>query len=338
MVNNVTTADPRIAAYLAGVAAALDDLPRGDREDLLAEVEEHLADLSHESAAPLSVRLGEPGQYAAELRASAGLPPRGRTSRAAVTRGLVSARDALLAGPWAGPVTGFLTSLRPVWWVARGWLLVTGIFVALLHAHWSYRIPWVPRLWSGPIGLLAVLAAAVVSVMVGRHTWGGSARRVVVGVNVVLALAALPVLSSLADVAQSRAGQAGVTVRYYPQVPQQGVINHGDPVRNIYPYDANGHLLTDIRLYDDLGRPLDLQLGYDPNRRAVFDRTGQLATNAFPLRYFEPGTRVVANPGAGPQVAAPPLVPQPMRPATTPGASQTTAGTSPTTPAVPSAG
>ena len=83
-------------------------------------------------------------------------------------------------------------------------------------------------------------------------------------------------------------------------------------MRNIYAYDAAGRLLTDVRLYDDVGRPLDLQLGQDPDRRALFDTLGQVATNAYPLRYFEPGTRVVADPSAGPQVVVPPLVPQPM--------------------------
>ena len=307
-----TTTDPRVETYLAGVAAALGDLPRADREDLVEEVREHLDDLVHESDTPLTVRLGEPEAYAAELRASAGLPPRGRTSRATVTRTLGSAREALRSHPWARPVLAFLTSVRPLWWVARAWVLVTAVFVVFLHAAWSFRVPLAPRLWSGPIGVLVVLAVALVSIQAGRHPWGLRGRRVVAGVNVVLALAVLPVLSSLADATQWRARQAAVVVQYYPQAPQQGVISQGETVRNIYAYDAAGRLLTDVRLYDDTGRPLDLHLGYDPNRRAVFDSTGQLATNAFPLRYFEPGTRVVANPSAGPQVVAPPLVPQPM--------------------------
>jgi hypothetical protein len=318
MVNTVTTADPRVETYFAGVAASLGDLPRADREDLLEEVREHLGDLVQESDAPLTVRLGEPEAYAAELRASAGLPPRGRTSRVAVTRTLGSARDAMMGQPWVRPAREFLTSVRPLWWVARAWLLVTVVFVVLLNAQWSSHVPVVPRLWSGPIGVLVVLAASVVSIQVGRHSWGPRGRRAMAGVNVVLAIAALPVLSSLADATQFRLQRSAMVVQYYPQVPQPGVLSQGEPVHNIYPYDAAGHLLTDVRLYDDNGRPLDLHLGYDPNRRAVFDRTGQLATNAFPLRYFEPGTRVVAHPAAGPQVVAPPLVPQPMRAGATP--------------------
>jgi hypothetical protein len=220
-------------------------------------------------------------------------------------------------------VSGFLTSLRPVWWVLRAWILVAAVFVVALHAGWSHRMPLVPVLWSGEGGLLVVLAVAVVSVLVGRRAWGRRTARVLLWVNAVLALAALPVLASVAASTERNITSA-VEVRYYPQPLRHGFSSSGGvPVLNVYPYDANGHLLTDVRLYDDRGLPVDLGLGYDPNRRAVFDRTGQLATNAFPLRYFEPGTRVVANPSAGPQVVVPPLVPQPMTASATPQANAT---------------
>jgi len=320
-----TTTDPRVDCYLTGVAAALDDLPRSDREDLLEEVREHLDDLVHESDAPLTVRLGEPEAYAAELRASAGLPPRGRASRAAVTRILGSARGALMAQPWVRPALGFLTSVRPLWWVARAWLLVSAVVLAQWGSWgaWSTRLPLVPHVGSGLTGALVVLVVAVVSVQVGRRTWGVRARRVLLGVNAVLVVAAIPVLASLSDATERTVMQPNTTVQYVTVPPQPGTWSQGYRVLNVYPYDASGHLLTDVRLYDNLGRPLDLQLGQDPNRRAVFDRTGQPATNAFPLRYFEPGTRVVANPSAGPQVVVPPLVPQPMTASATPQASAT---------------
>ncbi|MGZ4598667.1 HAAS signaling domain-containing protein [Oryzihumus sp.] len=320
-----TTTNLRVDSYLTGVAAALDDLPRGDREDLLEEVREHLDDLAHESDAPLTVRLGEPEAYAAELRASAGLPPRGRASRASVTRTLGSARDALLAQSWVRPVLGFLISVRPLWWVARAWLLVSAVVLVQWGSWgaWSTRLPLVPHVGSGLTGALVVLVVAVASVQVGRHGWGVRARRALIAVNAVLVVAAVPVLASLSDATERTVMQPNTTVQYVTEPPQQGTWTRGYRVLNVYPYDANGHLLTDVRLYDDLGRPLDLQLGQDPNRRAVFDRTGQPATNAFPLRYFEPGTRVVANPSAGPQVVVPPLVPQPMTASATPQASAT---------------
>ena len=84
----------------------------------------------------------------------------------------------------------------------------------------------------------------------------------------------------------------------------------GLPVRNIYPYDAHGRLLHDVRLYDQNGRPLDIGRGAtDPNRRPVFNRNGARLFNAFPVRYFDPGTNRVAHPDAVPHG----LKPKPLR-------------------------
>jgi hypothetical protein len=47
------------------------------------------------------------------------------------------------------------------------------------------------------------------------------------------------------------------------------------------------------------GRPLAIGGPGNANRRSVRTRTGTVVFNAFPIRYFEPGTRRVANPAAG---------------------------------------
>ena len=324
-----------VRAYVLAVRAWLGDLPADEVEDLTAGMEADLAERAAESGGPLGGLLGEPEAYAAELRASAGLPSRGRSSQATVTRltrTLDAARASLLAQPWVAPVLGFLTSVRPVWWVLRAWVLVAAVCLAQWGPvnGWSTRLPLVPHVGSGAWGLLVVFVVAVLSVQAGRHAWAPRGRRNLTVANVLLVLAAAPVLTSLAHVTQWRMGRT-VEIQYLTRAPEEGVISRGESVRNIYPYDANGHLLTDVRLYDDTGRPLDLQLGQDPNRRSVFDSTGQPATNAYPYRYFEPGTRVVANPLAGPQVTAPPLVPQPMKPAATasPSASPSATATTP---------
>ena len=61
-----------------------------------------------------------------------------------------------------------------------------------------------------------------------------------------------------------------------------------------------------MRLYDSFGKPLDVGgEGSDPNRRPVRDASGGEIFNAFPIRYFEPGTQRVANPNAGAPVTPP---------------------------------
>ncbi|MDE9364835.1 hypothetical protein PZ938_04395 [Luteipulveratus sp. YIM 133132] len=72
-------------AYRERVGAALADLPAEERDDLLEDVAEHLAELSVElgdpSAAVLEQRLGTPEQYAAELRTAAGCQNPASTAR-----------------------------------------------------------------------------------------------------------------------------------------------------------------------------------------------------------------------------------------------------------------
>ncbi len=60
--------------YLRNVSFWLGDLPWGQRQDLLAEIRAHLAELPADT--DLEARLGTPDEYAADLRAAAGLERR----------------------------------------------------------------------------------------------------------------------------------------------------------------------------------------------------------------------------------------------------------------------
>src|SRR5215216_3750605 len=74
-VNDTIAAE--VAGYATAVRAACADLPGPDRELLLEDLEDHLQEVAAEAGGPLAERLGEPEDYAAELRASAGLPAPG---------------------------------------------------------------------------------------------------------------------------------------------------------------------------------------------------------------------------------------------------------------------
>ena len=71
------TIDGDVARYATAVRAAFADLPGPERELLLEDLEDHLQEVAAEAGGPLAERLGEPEDYAAELRASAGLPAPG---------------------------------------------------------------------------------------------------------------------------------------------------------------------------------------------------------------------------------------------------------------------
>ena len=100
-------------------------------------------------------------------------------------------------------------------------------------------------------------------------------------------------------------------VRYQQSI--QGLAYNGDPIKNVYPYDRRGRLLHDVRLFGDGGRPLDIgEVGGDLTRRPVPTVDGE-ALNAFPIRYYAPGTHKVANPEAVPTVDAQPLTTEPLK-------------------------
>jgi hypothetical protein len=189
--------------------------------------------------------------------------------------------------------------------------------VMLTSDTWSARQPWLPH-FDGGAGLsaLAILAGVAVSVALGL--WGRAPRMLALVVNLALVAALVPVVAHNVDPGNApvQSNDASLVqkleaIRY--QQAQSGLTYNGATVRNVYPYDRRGHLLHDVRLFGDDGRPLDIgEVGGDPTRRPVFTADGE-ALNAFPIRYREPGTDRVANPDAGPTVDAKPLTSAPLK-------------------------
>jgi hypothetical protein len=128
--------------------------------------------------------------------------------------------------------------------------------------------------------------------------------------NVALLVAAVPVVGHLADATAA----PGVIEVPIPLPVTAGLVNGGLPVDNIYPYSRDGRLLHDVLLFDGAGLPLDVRPGVpDASRRVLLDAFGNLIFNAFPVRYYEPGTAIVAHPDAGPRVTIPRLATPPVR-------------------------
>ena len=242
-------------SYLDRVGAALADLPDEERADLLDELGTHVDEIAAEGASSLEARLGSPEDYAAELRASAG-------------------GQVWLDRPFVASMWDFLGSLRPAWWVLRGWLIVAAVALAG-GQEWSGALVMVP---AGMLGWWT-LASVVASVQLGRGLLGSGGRQ----------------------------------------------------VWNIYPYDAAGRMLHDVRLYDQDGNPLSLGLAFDPTKQQTLDAAGQKVDNAFPYRYLDPTTGEVADPEAASPIAAPPLLGVPAATPAAPAASASaTASPTPT--------
>jgi hypothetical protein len=256
-----STAQDQIGDYVAGVRAALVGLPDSTRDELLEDLPEHLAEVLAEDQGTLVERLGTPEAYAAELLATAGFvggfpdPPR-RSSWAP----LDEARDNVLSvlrlvDARVGPVIGyqraseFLALLRPAWWVLRGYL--AAMVIAFMFGENGGNLGLLPRLGGSEVVALILLAACViVSILLGQRTaslskwpryalWSGTA---------LLSLFAIGgFLGTDSD------------ARYDPY---SGVSNYdGNPfsnVQDVYVYDGQGRLVTDARLFDQDGSPIQL--------------------------------------------------------------------------------
>lgn len=292
-----TLLDAHVRGYAEAVRLHLADLGPEVTEDLTDGLEADLAEAVQEAAEAvtrsastpaddvaldLAAHFGPAADYAAELRSAAGLPPAGPPRRQRVgLRASAASAGRALRERWAErwrPVTstpqwaGLRTlgrEIRPVWWVARGWIL------GALLAAW---------LGSGTLSLVplsgeqaAVMAAgALVSVQWARGRWLPRSwlPRVTVLASLVAVLAVpvtigetrnFAVLGASAHHGGSGSGydagyQAGYsdahTVSFGGAPGEDGVWVDGMQVSNLFAYDANGDPIRDVQLYDDRGRPV----------------------------------------------------------------------------------
>ncbi|SBT68729.1 hypothetical protein GA0070622_5840 [Micromonospora sediminicola] len=272
----MTVTGQEITDYVDRVRAALADLPPVRRDELTEDLAEHLAEVAAEGEGALVDRLGPPEAYAAELRSAAGAEPGRRPAR---LRRLAAARDRAttqvrLLDRQLGPLVGharvvdFLRSLRPAWWLLRGWL------AALLIGEMtgSDRAGLLPRIEGSTLGGLVLLAGAMLaSLWLGRRSgeFTGWPRRLHLVGTAVLAVFALVVFTDV----QERAG-----VDPDADYQQVSVDRRYDRIEDVFVYDQQGRLIRDAQLFDQNGVPI--RLGW-PN---CLDSSGAVPAprNAYP--------------------------------------------------------
>ena len=160
-----TTALHPVDDFARAVRAALADLPADEIDELTDGLE---ADLTERASDQDSPEFGDPVAYAGELRAAAGLPYRRRPPvlEQAVTRvetWLRAAANPLHSNVVIAGIASFLASLRPVWWVYRGWTIFLWSEFALMTG--IHAIP------VTTLAALVFAASIVVSVQFGRGKW-----------------------------------------------------------------------------------------------------------------------------------------------------------------------
>jgi hypothetical protein len=305
-----TAVPPDVTAYLAAVRASLIDLPEAERDDLVSEVEASLVE-SIEEGAPIAARLGPPEEFAAELRAAAGLHEPVAQPRGPSRLALLAAR--LVRDPRVAVARRLGTDLAPIWWLARAYLAV-GALAYVLDTGWSTRYPIVPRFGTAEMGVVLIGLAVVASVLVGlqMRRQGSPFPRLTAALNAALVLAVLPVALDVSDAHGAQAMLAAMTPA--PAQQEDGLRYDGLRVENIYPYSRDGKLLHDVLLYDGTGRPIEIPAnrGEDPDRRFVVTNGNRPLYNVFPIRYYEPGTKRVERPNASPFIEHPHVVTPPL--------------------------
>jgi hypothetical protein len=308
-----------VSSFLADVRAELADLSAEERDDLMAEVEASVIESASDSPIPIAELLGQPAQFASELRVAAGL----RASAAVVQAGpdaLDRLRDFVRRAAEdrrVRAVGSALAVVAPIWWVVRGYLVVAG-FALISGAGWSVQHSAVPSWGGGASGIAVLAAATIVSCWVGvRRSRHVAARLATAALSLFAVVAISPVVQHLRQPSRAQvlyqALAASAQYSLDTSATAHGLAFDGVPVTNIYPYSRQGRLLHDVLLYDGAGRPLDLGTDYgDPNRRVLITGNGGRIFNAFPIRYFEPGTKTVAHPNAGPPVRPPTIKTRPL--------------------------
>lgn len=295
---NTTTATSgaalAIREFAADVRSALSDLSADEIDELTEGLEADLTDQAEDSGGVWEA--GSAEAYAEELRAAAGLPPRGEVRggapavvasiRSAVMRSTVrlTSNRLVVAG------LAFLASIRPVWWFIRG----IAIFVTVLAFVSPQTLHW--DMLANSTWVLAV-PAVVLSVQWGRGRW--LPRRWLPYVRVLINVAALVALPFIGSAVATSINNAAWNAYYVSSTgsgyyPTERIMVNGVPVTNIFPYDANGELLSDVQLFDQDGNPLlaaddgtDWILVYSESVGAVVPSSrvpGDGGWNVFPLK------------------------------------------------------
>ena len=304
-----TTASIEVRDYLAAVSRELADLPADERDDLLEDLDSHLHEVIAEGEGTLEQRLGPPEQYAAELRASAGLSSSERSTASVLHRAVTSMSASAMwrrtaEHPWTRATLEFLPQLRPAWWIVRAWLAV-GIIAGVYRAH-GFNGGGITDLYRGSglwprgfshtyVGVILLVIAIPISIQLGRRSLRGSARWLVIAGNALAIALVLPALSALNS--QTYIVDSGQSV------PTDGLFDNGNQVTNIYPYDAQGRPLDHMRLFDQNGQPLlgvtgnsnDFQVGVNPGA-VMATAAPSVNPNDFPL----PNTVTIYGPDGTP--------------------------------------
>lgn len=230
------------SAYLARVTEGLHDLPAEEREEMLQDLEAHLAELEDEEVDRV---LGTPEAFVEEFRVSAGLDAPTTAARPGLVERWRAALD--LRSAWLSALVDW-PRIRPAWVWTRGWLVVCAwSFLYDYEGFQRFPIPSIGM--STSVGLAFVILATWLSLWVdkgqqGLRAFGSVAFSVVASLALLgMLLNPMPTYSQLVEVYEQ------------PAYAEQLTARDGNPITNVYAYDMEGNP-AEVLLFDQAGRPL----------------------------------------------------------------------------------
>jgi hypothetical protein len=236
------TLSPAKARYLEQVRDQLSDLPEEEREEIVQDLEAHLAELEDTG---IEAELGDPEAFASEFRSSAGLDkptrrPRWDAVPRAWNRVVVHAERLGQLVQWP--------AIRPVWIWTRGWLVICAW--ALINTGTPFlRFP-IPLVGNSSLtGLILVALVTWFSLWLERRPLTRRRRVGSITFSFVAGWALLGTL--LTPVGSYFEVVDDVPYPYYDRLTTA----EGNPINNVYAYDLEGNPV-EVLLFDSEGRPL----------------------------------------------------------------------------------
>ncbi|THV31324.1 HAAS signaling domain-containing protein [Glycomyces paridis] len=258
---DATSRTTEIAGYLAAVERHLGDLPEAIRQDLMSDLDAHLAEVAADLDDGVALRdlLGSPEAYARELRETAEVPReraaarlrRGlRETAAPLTRRVKTWSDRYAVSTGHADAAELVERLRPGWWVARG--VIAAMLVVYILSATQYNtygsLPFDSLSWL-LFTAAAVLFFVWVSLRLGRRsqTWGRRRRWWTGAAGIALVVYAL--YGFAWPYALNYGGNDFVETSYYDETSH---------ITDIQVFDENGEPIDGVYLFDQNGDPLML--------------------------------------------------------------------------------
>ncbi len=235
------------AAYLEAVAEGLADLPGEDRDEVIQDLEAHLAELDDQSVERI---LGTPAEFVQEFRTSAGLDESAERERINLVTRL---RNGLAGVAQRTSEIVNWPRFRPVWLWVRGWVVVSAW--AWLYDGYAQEYFALPSIGGSPlVGLLLVAGATWLSLWLARNEGHGLAALGSVTFSIVAGLSLVLMLANPIRTYDP--------YDYEEQVYFDSMMSaDGNPITNIHAFDLEGQPVQ-VLLFDQDGRPLRTLPGY----------------------------------------------------------------------------